>query len=62
LRDPLVLSSLHEISPREVAALGSNFANPEQESRTTMPLLRQLHIAASTVATIGKPTVVRSCG
>jgi hypothetical protein len=36
----------------------SNFANPEQESRTTMPLLRQLHIAASTVAAIGKPVVV----
>jgi hypothetical protein len=42
----------------EVRAELSNFANPEQESRTTMPLLRQLHISASTVATIGKPTVV----
>ena len=36
----------------------SNFANPEQENRTTMPLLRQLHIAASTVAAMGKPAVV----
>ena len=42
----------------EVRADLSNFANPEQESRTTMPLLRQLHISASTVATIGKPTIV----
>jgi hypothetical protein len=36
----------------------SNFANPEQENRTTMPLLRQLRIAASTVAALGKPVVV----
>lgn len=42
----------------EVRADLSNFANPEQENRTTMPLLRQLHISASTVATVGKPTVV----
>ena len=42
----------------EVRADLSNFANPDQENRTTMPLLRQLHIAASTVAAIGKPTVV----
>jgi hypothetical protein len=42
----------------EVRADLSSFANPEQEGRTTMPLLRQLHISASTVATIGKPTVV----
>jgi hypothetical protein len=42
----------------EVRADLSNFANPEQENRTTMPLLRQLHIAASTVAAIGKPVVV----
>ena len=42
----------------EVRADLSNFANPEQESRTTMPLLRQLHISASTVATLGKPTTV----
>jgi hypothetical protein len=42
----------------EVRADISNFANPEQENRTIMPLIRQLHISASTVATIGKPTVV----
>jgi len=42
----------------EVRAELSNFANPEQETRTTMPLLRQLRINASTVATPGKPTVV----
>jgi hypothetical protein len=42
----------------EVRAELSNFANPEQENQTTMPLLRQLHINASTIATIGKPTVV----
>lgn len=42
----------------EVRADLSNFANPEQENRTSMPLLRQLHIGAGTVALIGKPTVV----
>lgn len=42
----------------EVRADLSNFANPEQESRTAMPLLRQLRINASTVAMPGKPTVV----
>src|SRR5258708_538860 len=42
----------------EVRADLSNFANPEQENRTTMPLLRQLHISASTVATMGKPAIV----
>ncbi|HKS74707.1 MAG TPA: hypothetical protein VJQ82_16000, partial [Terriglobales bacterium] len=36
----------------------TNFANPEQESRTTMPLLRQLRINASTVAMAGKPTIL----
>jgi len=42
----------------EVRADLSNFANPEQESRTAMPLLRQLRINASTVAMPGKPVVV----
>ena len=42
----------------EIRADLSNFANPEQENRTTMPLLRQLHIAAGTVAAIGRPVVV----
>src|ERR1039458_4893309 len=42
----------------EVKADLSNFANPEQEGRTAMPLLRQLRINASTVAMPGKPTVV----
>lgn len=42
----------------EVHADLSNFANPEQESRTAMPLLRQLRINASTVAVPGKPTVI----
>ena len=42
----------------EVRAELSNFANPEQENRTTMPLLRQLTIRASTVAAVGKPMVV----
>ena len=42
----------------EVKAEISNFANPEQETRNSMPLLRQLRINASTVATPGKPTVV----
>jgi len=42
----------------EVKAEISSFANPEQESRIAMPLLRQLRINASTVAVPGKPTVV----
>lgn len=42
----------------EVRAELTNFANPEQESRTSMPLLRQLRISASTIAMPGKPTVV----
>ena len=42
----------------EVKAEISNFANPEQENRSSMPLLRQLRINASTVAAPGKPTVV----
>jgi hypothetical protein len=38
----------------------SNFAIPEQESRTAvpLPLLRQLRINASTVAMPGKPTII----
>jgi hypothetical protein len=42
----------------EVRAELSNFADPEQENRTAMPLLRQLRINASTVATAGKPTIL----
>ena len=42
----------------EVRAELSNFANPDQENRTAMPLLRQLRINASTVAMAGKPTVL----
>jgi hypothetical protein len=42
----------------EVKADLTNFANPEQEGQRSMPLLRQLRINASTVATLGKPTVV----
>lgn len=52
----------------EVRAEISNFANPhsggagseggERENRSSMPLLRQLRINASTVAMPGKPTVV----
>jgi len=36
----------------------SNFANPEQETHSSLPVLRQLRINASTVATPGKPTVI----
>jgi hypothetical protein len=42
----------------EVRADITNFANPEQENRSTTPFLRQLRISASTVAALGKPTVV----
>jgi len=36
----------------------SNFADSEQATRTSMPLLRQLHISGSTIATLGKPMVI----
>jgi len=42
----------------EVRAEISSFATPEQENRNSMPLLRQLRINASTVASPGKPVVV----
>lgn len=42
----------------EVRADLSNIANPEQEGRAATPVVRQLRISASTVATTGKPTVL----
>lgn len=36
----------------------SNIASPEPETRTATPVVRQLRISASTVATTGKPTVL----
>jgi hypothetical protein len=42
----------------EVRADLSNIAGPEQEGRTTTPVVRQLRISASTVANPGKPTVI----
>jgi hypothetical protein len=42
----------------EVHADLSSFANPEQESRAALPLLRQLRINASTLAIPGKPTIL----
>jgi hypothetical protein len=33
----------------------SSFADSEQANRTSMPLIRQLHINGSTIATLGKP-------
>ncbi len=46
----------------EVRAEISNFAVPDQESRgvTSMPLIRQLQINASTVALLSKPMIVGS--
>lgn len=52
------MTDQHSALQLEVRADLSNFANPEQESRTSMPLLRQLRINASTVAMTGKPMVV----
>jgi hypothetical protein len=52
------MTDQHSSLQLEVKADLSNFASPEQESRTSMPLLRQLRINASTVAVPGKPTVV----
>jgi len=42
----------------EVHADLTNFADPEAENRHSTPLLRQLQINASTVATMGKTIVV----
>jgi hypothetical protein len=38
----------------------SNFAMPDQQAQQERPILRQLSIKASTVAQLGKPTVVGS--
>jgi len=38
----------------------SNFAVPDQQGQNVRPLLRQLKLAASTAAQLGKPTVVGS--
>ena len=38
----------------------SNFAVPDQQGQNVRPLLRQLKIDASTVAALGKPTLVGS--
>jgi 3D (Asp-Asp-Asp) domain-containing protein len=47
--------------PISVRAEISNFAMPEQQEHTgARPVLRQLEIHASTVAQLGKPTVVGS--
>jgi hypothetical protein len=42
----------------EVRADLSNLANPEQEGRTAVPVVRQVKISASTIAEAGKPTVL----
>jgi hypothetical protein len=42
----------------EARADQSNLADSEQATRTSMPLLRQLHISGSTIATLGKPMVI----
>lgn len=56
--------SIKEISPGllllKVRSDFSNFATPDQQSRTTMPLLRQFTIHGSTVSIPGKPTVIGS--
>lgn len=36
----------------------SNFAMPEQETKTSMPLLRQLRISGSTIVVPGKPIII----
>jgi hypothetical protein len=41
-----------------VKAEVSNFAMPEQQVTSTRPILRQLKIDASTIAVVGKPTVI----
>jgi len=42
----------------EVRADLSNFANVDQEQKSTMPVLRQLRISGTTIVTTGKPIVI----
>jgi hypothetical protein len=42
----------------EVRADLSNFAVPDQVSKTAMPVLRQLRISGATIVTTGKPIVI----
>src|ERR1700726_4368257 len=46
--------------PLSVRAEISNFAMPDQQAQQARPVLRQLSIRASTVAQLGRPTVVGS--
>jgi 3D (Asp-Asp-Asp) domain-containing protein len=46
--------------PLSVRAEISNFAMPDQQGQQLRPVLRQLSIRASTVAQLGRPTVVGS--
>jgi hypothetical protein len=42
----------------EVRADLSNFAAPDQENKTSMPVLRQLRISGATIVSTGKPIVI----
>jgi len=52
------LQEIKSVLDLEVHADLSNFAVPDQASKTTMPVLRQLRISGTTVVNTGKPVVI----
>jgi hypothetical protein len=52
------LQEVKSVLDLEVRADLSNFAVPDQASKTTMPVLRQLRISGATIVITGKPVVI----
>ena len=52
------LQEIKSVLDLEVHADLSNFAVPDQASKTTMPVLRQLRISGTTIVMTGKPVVI----
>ena len=52
------LQEIKSVLELEVRADLTNFAVPDQASKTTMPVLRQLRISGATIVTVGKPVVI----
>jgi len=52
------LQEIRSVLDLEVRADLSNFAAPDQASKTTMPVLRQLRISGATIVTVAKPIVI----
>jgi hypothetical protein len=60
LRDRSDMSALGDYISLQVRTDISNFAVPEQQGQQVRPVLRQMNINASTLALVGKPTVMGS--